>query len=85
LRRGRPLGQRYTTMSYGHAIAKACQRAGVPRWYPHQLRHNAATWLRKEFGLEVARVVLGHRTAAVTEVDAEVDRARAIDVMGRVG
>lgn len=72
-------------MSYGHAIAKACQRAGVPRWYPHQLRHNAATWLRKEFGLEVARVVLGHRTAAVTEVDAEVDRARAIDVMGRVG
>jgi len=29
------------------------------RWHPHQLRHNAATYLRKQFGLEAARVVLG--------------------------
>lgn len=28
-------------------------------WYRHQLRHNAATFLRKEFGLETARVTLG--------------------------
>jgi len=25
-------------------------------WHPHQLRHNAATFLRKEFGLETARM-----------------------------
>jgi integrase len=55
------------------------------RWHPHQLRHNAATWLRKEFGLEVARVILGHRSASITETYAEIDRERAINVMASVG
>jgi integrase len=54
-------------------------------WHPHQLRHNAATRLRKEFGIEAARVVLGHRSASATEVYAEVDQMRAADVMSRVG
>lgn len=55
------------------------------RWHPHQLRHNAATRLRKEFGIEAARVVLGHRSAAITEVYAEVDHAKAAEIMARVG
>lgn len=55
------------------------------RWHPHQLRHNAATRLRKEFGIEAARVVLGHSSAAVTEIYAEVDKAKAADVMRRIG
>jgi site-specific recombinase XerD len=55
------------------------------RWHPNRLRHNAATRLRREFGLDVARVILGHSSPAVTEVYAEVDRAKAVDVMGRVG
>jgi integrase len=76
---------RYDSRSYGHAIEKACRRAGVPKWHPHQLRHNAATRLRKEFGLDVARVVLGHSSPAVTEVYAELDRAKAADAMERVG
>ncbi|MCD4824646.1 MAG: tyrosine-type recombinase/integrase, partial [Phycisphaerae bacterium] len=54
-------------------------------WHPHQLRHNAATELRKEFGLEAARVILGHRSAAITEVYAEMDRQKAIDAMMKVG
>jgi hypothetical protein len=33
-------------------------------WHPHQLRHNAATELRREFGLDTARVILGHRSTA---------------------
>lgn len=57
----------------------------VPHWHPHQLRHNAATHLRREFGIEVARIILGHRSAAITEVYAEVDHARAIDVMAQIG
>jgi len=55
------------------------------RWHPNQLRHNAATRLRREFGLDVARVILGHSSPVVTEVYAEVDREKAIGVMGRVG
>jgi integrase len=57
----------------------------VPHWHPHQLRHNAATALRREHGIEVARIILGHRSAAITEVYAEVDHTRAIDVMARIG
>jgi integrase len=62
---------------------KAWRRAN--RWHPHQLRHNAATLLRKEFGLDVARVILGHSSPAVTEVYAEVDRAKAVEVMAQIG
>lgn len=55
------------------------------RWHPHQLRHNAATALRREFGIEAARVILGHSSAATTQIYAEIDNARAVDVIGRVG
>jgi len=54
-------------------------------WHVHQLRHNAGTFLRKEFGLEVARIILGHRSAAVAEIYAEVDERKAVDVIGQVG
>lgn len=55
------------------------------RWHPNQLRHNAATRLRKEFGIEAARVVLGHSSAAATEVYAELDLLQAADVMAKIG
>ena len=55
------------------------------RWHPHQLRHNAATRLRKDYGLEAAQVILGHRTLAVTEIYAEKNVAAAMRIMGEVG
>jgi integrase len=63
----------------------ADQVALVPHWHPHQLRHNAATALRREYGIEVARIILGHRSAAITEVYAEVDHTKALDVMSLIG
>jgi integrase len=55
------------------------------RFHPHQLRHSAATKLRKEYGLEAARVVLGHKSLAITETYAEIDQGKASEIMGRVG
>lgn len=55
------------------------------RWHPHQLRHNAATELRRRYGIEAARVILGHRSAAITEVYAEIDKAKALQIMSEVG
>jgi integrase len=78
-------GKHYTTRTYHNAVMNACLKADVPHWHPNQLRHNAATRLRKEFGLDVARVILGHSSPIVTEVYAEVDREKAIAVMERVG
>ena len=54
-------------------------------WHPHQLRHNAATELRKEFGIEAARIILGHHSAAVTEIYAEKDEEEAIMAVMKVG
>jgi integrase len=55
------------------------------QWYPHQLRHNAATNLRKEFGVELARIILGHANAFTTEIYAEADRRQAMEVIAKVG
>ncbi|MEO8493936.1 MAG: site-specific integrase [Planctomycetota bacterium] len=81
----RMAGEFYRVVAYAGTVARACEKAGVPHWSPHKLRHNAATWLRKEFGLDVARVVLGHRSAQVIEVYAELDRDKAREAMGQVG
>jgi len=79
-------GLRYTTTAYGHAIARACVRAGVERWHPHQLRHNYATEIRKRYGLEAARILLGHCSALVTEaVYAERDRQAAMRIAAEIG
>jgi integrase len=94
-------GDRYDRRSYACAIRRACDAAFPPReqrkdservawqrehrWSPNQLRHNAATELRKQFGIEAARVVLGHSSADVTEIYAELDLAKAAEIMSRVG
>ena len=78
-------GDHYTKNSYRAAIRRACDKAKVPRWRPNQLRHNAATNIRKEYGIEAARVVLGHSSAAMTEVYAEMDQMKAADIMGKMG
>ncbi len=44
------------------------------RWFPHQLRHSAATRLARDYGIEAARAVLGHKSLVTTELYAEVDR-----------
>ena len=94
-------GDCYDRRSYAWAIRRACDAAFPPpkylkekvhktwrrehRWSPNQLRHNAATELRKQFGIEAARVVLGHSSADVTEIYAELDLAKAAEIMSRVG
>ena len=55
------------------------------RWSPNQLRHNAATRLRKEFGIEAARVILGHSSGNTTEIYAELDNKKAADIMSKIG
>jgi len=54
-------------------------------WHPHQLRHNAATRLRKHYGLEAAQVILGHSTMDTTEMYAEQDAETAMKIMAEVG
>lgn len=78
-------GERYDSGSYMKAIKQACKRAGVAAWHPHQLRHNAATNLRKQFGLDVASIMLGHAGCDVTQVYAERNHEAAKGIAAKVG
>lgn len=54
-------------------------------WSPNQLRHTAASQIRSEYGLEEAQVILGHSNANVTQVYAERDLAKGIEVAKKIG
>ena len=75
----------YDDETYCQAVGRACTRAGVPKWTPGQLRHNAGTELRRKYGLEAARLILGHRSATTTEIYAENDLTKALQIMKEVG
>lgn len=81
----RTAGKCYHRQSYTKAIARACRQAKVDLWSPNRLRHNAATELRKEFGLEAARTVLGHSESDTTQCYAEFDFDTARRVIGAIG
>jgi integrase len=81
----RSAGDRYSVASYRQAIRRGCDKAKVARWSGLQLRHTAATAIRREFGLEAAQVALGHAQANVTQVYAERDFALAARVAKEVG
>jgi integrase len=55
------------------------------RWHPNQLRHSAATEIRKRFGLEAAQCVLGHASPNMTLTYAERDQAAASRIAAEVG
>lgn len=55
------------------------------RWNPNQLRHNAGTNLRRDYGLEAAQVILGHKTLSVTQIYAEKNVEAAKRIMAEVG
>ena len=76
---------RYTRNSYHNAIYKACVKAKISSWGPNRLRHNRATFIEKRFGLEAARAVLGHKSAAVTEIYVEMDLNMAAEIMDQIG
>lgn len=54
-------------------------------FHPHQLRHTAGTRIRKEFGLEAAKVLLGHRTITMSQHYAQQDIDAAVRIVGEVG
>lgn len=81
----RPPGERYHPKSYYHAVRKACERAGVPHFSPHQLRHLAAEAFERHFGYETTRILLGHSNLNVTKIYAPGQEASAIEAARAIG
>jgi integrase len=78
-------GEFYDVTAYNRAIRRACEAAGIPHWHTHQLRHNSATYLREEFGIEAAKTILGHATLSATLLYAEDSLKKAESIMSKVG
>lgn len=84
-RRIRAAGTVYTVAAYRRAIERACTKAGIDAWAPARLRHNAAERMRREFGVETARCVLGHADIRTTQLYSSMDEAKAIEAAGKLG
>jgi hypothetical protein len=94
-------GECFTASSYARAIKYACAKAfpapaDMPKserkawnkahaWAPNRVRHTTATRIRKEFGLEATASILGHSEIGVTQVYAEADKLKAIEVARKLG
>lgn len=92
LGRARPGGRGSRRWRLARAGLNLTQRADLAawqkahRWHPHQLRHTAATEIRRAFGLEAAQLALGHSSAQVTDaVYAERDHGKVAEIMRQVG
>ena len=57
-------GEFWTTDGYSKTIADACRRAGIEPFGSNRIRHTFATEVRRKFGLEACRAVLGHSLGA---------------------
>ncbi|MBP3960924.1 site-specific integrase [Gemmata sp. G18] len=69
----------------GADVSGLAEKVFVPKWAPNRLRHNAATAMRKEFGIELAQLALGHTTLTTTLVYAERDRDKVMGAFERIG
>ena len=97
----RTAGEKYDSDSYYKAVRHAitaCNKvrraeakaAGVepelvPKWTPYQLRHTAATKVRKEMGYECAGATLGHTNMSATAIYAERNQGLADEAARRFG
>lgn len=78
-------GRPHSETSYYRAVHKACDRAGIERWAVGRLRHNFATMVRAEQGIEAASILLGHSDVRITTVYAERDMEKARKVIEEIG
>ena len=76
-----------TEKEKAEALAELKAWRKAHRFHPHQVRHAKATEMRKTYGLEKTRAVLGHSSPRQAEVYAELDEQTTVDVMmgGGVG
>ena len=79
-------GSPYTSDSYRRAIQRVCEKHGIERWSPYQLRKSAATAIRAALDVEHAASILGHSSSIVTQDHyAAADQKRAVDAARRLG
>ena len=66
-------------------LAKAFEEAAVPKWHPHQIRHTAATIIRKRASLDAARAMLGQKSLSMADHYADIDKETCIEAARKLG
>ena len=61
-------GKKYNHNSLCRAVVRACERAGVEKFVPYDLRRTMATGTRAILGKEAAKVLLGHTRTDTTDI-----------------
>ncbi len=89
-RRGREhaeeVAELLTVNEYRRHLHRAADKAGVPRWSPHRLRHAAGSRIAREAGIEAARAALGHADErSARRYASGADVAIASDVAAKLG
>lgn len=74
-----------TRTGFGNVIKRACERAKVTPFVPHQLRHSVATKIADELDTEHAQRLLGHSTKAMTEHYSKAAERKAMAAVNSLG
>lgn len=61
-------GEQYNNGSLCQACKRGCERAGVEKFVPYDLRRTMATGTRAVLGKEAAKVLLGHTKTDTTDI-----------------
>jgi len=84
-------GESYSANAYGCAVAKACVKAKVPHFHPHQIRHTHATevrrasvWKPHKWRLATVRRRLPNCTPNATSIWRRRWRKNSVDAPGPV-
>lgn len=71
--------------TFSENIRRSCVRLNVPVFTGHWLRHNAASEIRRESGLDAAQAMLGHSDAKTTELYAHLDHSDVVEIARKRG
>jgi len=78
-------GLKYNSQSFYAAIQRVVKKLGLGKLFPNQLRHGAGARIRKEFGIEHASKVMGHSHISTTEIYADYDMTKTMEIMHKIG
>ena len=81
---GESVAHQYSRLSDAERSELRCWQS-EHRWSPNQLRHTAGTEIRARFGLEAAQVSLGHSRCDTTQIYAERDHSKGVEVARAIG
>lgn len=78
---GRRWSDRYGVTTYRQAIHRACRRANVERFTPHEVRHGFVTRAAERYGAFAASIAANHARVSTTEGYLHRNRADAFRVV----